>query len=104
MPGAPRRPWHRRQCPFVLDAATRQALEAVTRQLSQPAGLVRRARCILLWADGVLAVEIARRLGLSRRHVYKWVRRFEQAGMAGLQDASTPRGRKPRAGVEAEIV
>lgn len=50
-----------------------------------------RARIILLAADGVKSAEIAERVGVSRRNVYKWVWRFDEEGLDGLAD-------KPRSG------
>ena len=53
-----------------------------------PAGLARRARIILLLADGMTITDIAATVGMSRRHTYTWVRRFVQHGLAGLQSQS----------------
>src|SRR5262245_39203146 len=69
-----------------LSPAERQTLLAWQRSSTIRAGLVRRARIILLLADGVTITDIARGVGMSRRHVYKWLRRFLQDGVAGLDD------------------
>ena len=39
-----------------------------------------------LLADGVTITAIAATVGMSRRHVYKWARRFLEQGLAGLAD------------------
>jgi Homeodomain-like domain len=51
-----------------------------------PAGLARRARLLLLLADGMTITAAAATVGLSRRHTYKWAHRFVQRGVAGLAD------------------
>jgi CRP-like cAMP-binding protein len=67
-----------------LTVEQRQTLLAWQRSMTIPAGLARRGRIILLVADGVPIARIATTVGISRRHVYKWVRRFLQAGLEGL--------------------
>lgn len=51
-----------------------------------PDGLVRRAKIILLLADGIPISHIADTVGISRRFVYKWAKRFLREGLAGLND------------------
>ena len=68
-----------------LTPAERQTLLAWQRSTVVPAGLARRGRIILLLADGVTITDIAATVGMSRRHIYKWVRRFVQHGVEGLQ-------------------
>ena len=62
-----------------------QTLEALVARASA-AGLVRRARVILLSADGLGGAEIAARLDLSPEAVSRIRRRFVQAGVDGLSD------------------
>ena len=69
-----------------LTPAERQLLLARQRAITTPAGLARRARIIILLADGVTITAIAAAVGLSRRHVYKWIQRFVQQGLEGLRD------------------
>lgn len=57
-------------------------------------GLARRCRAILEVAEGTPLVAVARLVGLTEKHVRKWVRRFLQSRIAGLQDRPG-RGRKP---------
>ena len=68
-----------------LTPAQRQTLLAWQRAAMIPAGLARRARIILLLADGMTITDIAATVGMSRRHTYTWVRRFVQHGLEGLQ-------------------
>ena len=53
-----------------------------------PAGRARRGRIILLLADGVTITDIAAAVGMSRRHIYKWVQRFLKKGIEGLANKS----------------
>ena len=69
-----------------LTPAERQTLLAWQRATAIPAGLARRGRIILLLADGVPLTAIAAMVGISRRFIYKWARRFLEQGLAGLAD------------------
>jgi hypothetical protein len=69
-----------------LTSAERQALLAWQRSTTLPAGLVRRARIILLVSEGTALAAIARTVGIGRRFVYKWVQRFLAQGLEGLAD------------------
>ena len=77
-----------------LTLAQRQTLLAWQRATTISAGLARRARIILLLADGMRITDIAATVGLSRRHTYKWIRRFMQEGIEGLVD-KPGRGHRP---------
>ena len=68
-----------------LTPAQRQTLLAWQRSMDVPAALARRGRIILLLADGMTITDIAPMVGMSRRHIYKWVQRFVQHGLEGLQ-------------------
>src|SRR5436853_3298716 len=59
-----------------------------------PAGLARRARLLVLLADGMTITAAAAAVGLSRRHSYKWIQRFLAEGLAGLQE-KPGRGQRP---------
>jgi transposase len=48
----------------------------------------------LLLADGVTITDMAAAVGMSRHHIYKWVQRFVQQGLEGLQD-KPGRGHRP---------
>lgn len=76
--------------PLHVTPAQRQKLEALVTQPSAPAGHVRRARVVLMAADGVRGVEIARRLSLSVPQVSRIRRRFEAGKVDGLADRPKP--------------
>ena len=57
-------------------------------------GLARRARIVLLAAEGVSHTEIAERMQVSRQTVVTWRGRYERSGLAGLGDQ--PRSGRPR--------
>src|SRR6266849_277441 len=69
-----------------LTPEERRLLQAWQRATTIPAGQARRARLLLLLADGMTITDAAATVGLSRRHTYKWIQRFVQEGLEGLQD------------------
>lgn len=73
-----------------LTPAARRQLESYQRSTTVAAGLARRARLVLLLADGTPVSHVARLVGMQRRHVYKWADRFSRLQMAGLEEL--PRG------------
>ena len=80
---------------LTLTPIERATLTGWLRKPTLPAVQVRRARLVLLVADGRLTlVRIASTIGLSRRHVYKWLARFQAEGCPGLL---SKRPRKERA-------
>jgi transposase-like protein len=85
-----------RQSPFTIElsAAERAALESTSRRYSAPYREVIRARVVLLAADGLENVVIARRLDLPVQVVSKWRKRFFEERIAGLAERSRT-GRRP---------
>ena len=77
-----------------LAGEARGKLEAVTRRATVGAGVARRARIVLLAADGVPLDRIARQLGVDRNVVRTWVDRYRAGGLAMLDDR--PRSGRPR--------
>ncbi len=69
-------------------------LERWQRSMTLPVGLVRRARVVLLMAEGHSLTSAARTCGLTQRNARKWVLRFLERGPAGLEDKPR-RGHKP---------
>jgi len=69
-----------------LTPAQRQTLLAWQRATTVPAGLARRGRMVLLLADGMTITDAAATVGVSRRFVYKWIQRFVQEGLEGLEE------------------
>ncbi len=66
---------------LVLDSELREQLESLANSRSLPAGLVRRAKIILLSASGKNDREIAPQLETSRNTVGLWRRRFLAQGV-----------------------
>ena len=77
-----------------LTSEVRSELELLQRRTTAPAGEVRRARVILLLADGASLKATAKESGLTVRNARKWVWRFLEEGRSGLKDKGG-RGRKP---------
>ena len=76
-----------------LSARQREELQRRVRTKSAPARSVERARIVLLSAEGYSGVEIAERVGCSEPTVVLWRRRFEQGGVAALEER--PRSGRP---------
>jgi transposase len=77
-----------------LTAEVRAHLHRLTRRSSVAAGLARRARIVLLAADGLAVRQIAPQVGVDRNVVRTWLDRFRQQGVDGLTDR--PRPGRPR--------
>ncbi|MGA9870617.1 MAG: helix-turn-helix domain-containing protein [Rhodococcus sp. (in: high G+C Gram-positive bacteria)] len=73
-----------RAAPLLIADSDRAQLEKWVRSTTTKAGLVQRARIVLLAADGVAHAEIARRFSISRQTVINWRARYEQFGVDGL--------------------
>jgi putative transposase len=79
----------------------RSELEAMVRSRCLPHSLVRRAKIVVMSADGVDNKSIAEKLGLSRATVGKWRTRFLRQGLAGLYDEPRPGG--PRSVTDEQV-
>jgi transposase len=79
-----------------IGSKQRRELEALVSRSNATAGLVRRARVVLLSADGVSGREIAGRLALSPEQVSRIRARFSAEGVPGLM-ARPKAGRKDHA-------
>lgn len=79
--------------PIVLSADERRALEGLQRAPSVPAGVMRRARAVLLMADAVSGVEVARLTGYTPVQISRIRQRFGEERVAGLEDR--PRSGRP---------
>lgn len=79
---------------LTLSEAERLQLEQMRGSRSLPAGIVRRARGILLSAGGASNQAVARELGVSTASVTYWQKRFAAERLAGLQDL--PKSGRPR--------
>ncbi len=79
---------------IAIDDPTRATLQGWLRKHKTPVGLAKRARAILLLAEGHTFAATARQVELRERHVRKWALRFLSAGLDGLYDKKRP-GRRP---------
>ena len=77
-------------------------LDQLLRSTTAPAGLARRARIVMLAADGMANTRISEVVGVSVPTVLKWRSRYLQDGLDGLLDAQRP-GR-PRHVDHADVV
>jgi hypothetical protein len=68
-----------------LTPAERLTLLSWQRATAIAAGLARRGRIILLRADGMTITDITATVSMSRPHTYKWLQRFVQEGLEGLE-------------------
>src|SRR5215468_8865472 len=81
---------------LVLREGDRQRLADLARLPSVPSGLAKRARIVMLAADGMPNAQIARTVGVSRPTVIGWRDRYAAGGIAALED-------EPRSGRAAVI-
>jgi transposase len=87
---------------LILREGDRQRLAELARLPSVPSGLAKRARMVLLAADGMPNAQIARVAGVSRPTVIGWRDRYEQGGIKALDDE--PRSGRPPEISEADVV
>ena len=84
----------------------RKELEGWVRARTTPQRRVERARIVLGSAAGLSGRALAREIGVSLPTVQRWLNRYEEEGLAGLEDR--PRPGRPRSSItpelEAEIV
>lgn len=86
-----------------LTQQQQETLEGLLRRQKTPVGLAKRARAMLLLAEGERFNQTAERVGLGERHLRKWARRFIEQGVEGLQDQPRP-GRAPVFSPSSRIV
>jgi hypothetical protein len=78
-----------------LGDAEDAALRSLIRSRTVPAGIHDRARMIFWASQGQSPHQIASRLDYKEDNVRKWLRRFNDQGLAGLVERPG-RGRKPQ--------
>ena len=88
--------------PLEVSGSTREELESLSRSLSLAAGLVSRAKIVLLCADGFDNKAVAEEVRTSRQTVGKWRERFRTQGLMGLYDERRPG--KPRSIEDDEVM
>ena len=79
-----------------LTGEHRRVLEEWVRAQSTPQQLVKRARIILLAAEGMSNSDIAKAVGFSRPTVIEWRKRFVADGVETLTKTRPGRGAKPK--------
>src|SRR4029453_18430079 len=72
--------------PLAITDAERVELQRRVRAHTSPQRAAKRARIVLLAADGRPNPQIAPMVGMNQHTVAQWRRRFEAEGLAGLQD------------------
>jgi transposase len=80
--------------PLVITDEERAELGRRVRAHTTPQRTAKRARVVLLAADGVSNCQIAPILGMNQHTVAQWRRRFAAERLAGLEDRQRP-GRPP---------
>ena len=68
----------------ILGADDRERLAAIIGDRRRPLKHVQRARIVLLSADRLPALEVARRIGVSRPAVWRWQQRYGEEGIDGI--------------------
>jgi transposase len=76
--------------PIELDHEVKEHLQSITRSRALPHGLVRRAKIILMAAEGFNNKTIAEKIKFSRIMVGMWRKRFLEQGLMGLYDEARP--------------
>ena len=80
----------------VVGAGDRERLAAVLGDRNRPQKHVQRARIVLLSAERLPVLAVARQVGVSRPSVWRWQQRFAEAGVDGLlRDKTRPPGKPP---------
>lgn len=88
--------------PLALREGDRGRLEAMVRSVSARRSLARRARIILMSAEGLTNTEIARRTASTRPTVISWRNRYATGGINALRDL--PRSGRPAVVDELKVV
>lgn len=86
---------------IVLGNRERRKLDRIARKATAPQRDVRRARIVLLAADGRPNAGIARELGCAENTVRTWRARFAEAGLEGLKDRPRTYDERARVAVKA---
>jgi transposase len=82
-------------CVVVRDE-DRARLQAIIVDRNRPQKHIQRARIVLFSADRLPVLRVANRAGASRPAVWRWQRRYAEAGLDGLlRDKTRPPGKKP---------
>jgi transposase len=80
---------------LVLTPAEKGHLDSLAKATASEDSVSKRAKIVLLCAEGLENREVARRLGTSAHTVGRWRAQFLMAGVRGLQDTPNRGGRRP---------
>jgi transposase len=80
---------------LVISDGQREVLEVLSRSQTAPHRQVRRAKALLLAAEGMANTRIGQQVGVSAATVQAWRARFAEDGVAKLGKVRAGRGRKP---------
>jgi transposase len=91
---------------FTLDRKVRSEFQRLLADGNTPQKIARRARIVLMTADGHGVMTIMREVGVSKTTVWRWQDYFVEAGLEGLvKGRSKPPGRKPiSAAIKLKVV
>src|SRR5258708_2083268 len=87
---------------LALRNGDREKLARMASSRAAEAGLARRARIVLLAAEGLPHTEVARRAGVTVPVVREWRARYQSGGIRALEDL--PRAGRPKTVDETAIV
>lgn len=86
----------RKRTEIVLSRKDRAELEAMVGDGNTAQKIVKRARIVLLSAEGTGVMAIMRQVDVSKTSVWRWQDRFVEAGIAGLLKGKSKKpGKKP---------
>jgi len=68
----------------IISAEDRARLAAIIDDRNRPLKHVQRAQIVLVSADRIPVLQVACRAGVSRPAVWRWQRRYAEAGVDGL--------------------
>lgn len=69
-----------------LTTEEHEAIERLSRTRTVESRLAERVKIVRLARQGCGTTQIAERVGISRPRVLEWVKRFNEQGLAGLDD------------------
>lgn len=76
---------------IILTEEEREKLEGYIKSYKTPVGLLNRVKIVIMISEGESLSQISRVLGIQRRIVRKWGKRYMEKRLKGLEDL-------PRAG------
>lgn len=97
---------NRKQSEIVLRPKDRTELKWIVADGNTPQKIAKRARIVLMTADGCGVMAIMREVGVSKTTVWRWREYFVEAGVTGLvKGRSKPPGQKPIAtGIKLKVI